>query len=71
MKFFKIFLSFIELDLICNVVVISAIQQSDSVIHIHISTFFFRFFSHLGYYRMLGGVPCVIQKIPVDHAFYI
>ena len=33
------FFNFIEVWLICNVVIISAVQQSDSVIHIH--TFFF------------------------------
>ena len=32
--------SFIEVQLICNVVIISDVQQSDLVIHIHISIFF-------------------------------
>ena len=27
----------------------------------YIYTFFFRFFSHLGYYRILSRVPCAIQ----------
>ena len=32
-------------------VLVSGVQQSDSVIHVHISIFF-KFFSHLGYYRI-------------------
>ena len=34
------FLGFVELELIYNVVIISAVQQSDSVIHTHASDFF-------------------------------
>ena len=40
---------FIEVQLIYNVVLISAIQQSDSVIHIYIYTFFFILFSIMVY----------------------
>ena len=67
---FFFFLSFIELHLIYNVVTISAVQQSDSAIHTH-THFFLRFFSHIGYYRMLGSVPCAIQQVPVDHSLHI
>ena len=49
---------FIEVQLIYNVVLISAVQQSDSVIHIY--TFFFIFFSIMVYHRILNIVPCVI-----------
>ena len=38
-SFFHFLKSFIEVSLIYNVVLISAVQQSDSVIHIHISIF--------------------------------
>ena len=38
---------------------VSDIQQSDSVIHTYIS--FFKFFFHLGYYRLLSRVSCAIQ----------
>ena len=41
-----------------NVVLISGIQQSDSLRYIHI--FFFRFFSIVDYYRILNIVPCAI-----------
>ena len=30
-------------------------------LYIHIYPLFFRFFSHIGYYRMLSRVPCAIQ----------
>ena len=36
-----------------------SIQQNDS--HTHIQTFFFRFFSIIGYYKILKTVPCAIQ----------
>ena len=37
----------------------SGVQQSDSVIHMYI--FFFRFFSLIGYCKILNIVPCAIQ----------
>ena len=42
-----------------NVVLISAGQQGDSIIHIH--TFFFIFFHTMVYLRVLNIVPCAIQ----------
>ena len=39
-SFFFIFKHFMEVELIYNVVLISAVQQSDSFIHIHISILF-------------------------------
>ena len=51
--------NFIEIQLIYNVVLVSGLQQSDSVICI--CTFFFRFFSIIGYYKILSRVPCAIQ----------
>ena len=50
---------FIEVYLIYNVLLVSGIQQSDSVIHIYLS--FIRFFSIIGYYKILNIVPCAIQ----------
>ena len=49
---------FIEISLIYNVVLVSSVQQSDSVIYICmcvcvcvcVCIFFFRFFSIIGYY---------------------
>ena len=37
---------------------VSGVQQSDSVIHIHV----FRLYSIIGYYKMLNIVSCVIHK---------
>ena len=44
-----------------NVSIVSGVQQSDSVLYIYMYLFFFKFFSHLGYYRILSSVPCVLQ----------
>ena len=49
----------IEVELIYNVVPISAVQQSDSVLHIYI--LFLIFFSIMVYLRRLDIVPCAIQ----------
>ena len=46
--------------LFINSVLISGVEQSDSIIHIHV-TMFFKFFSHLGYYGTVSRVPCAIQ----------
>ena len=40
-------------------------------LYIYIYLFFFKFFSHLGYYRILSRVPCTIQQVPVGYLFYI
>ena len=51
--------------------IISDVQQSDSVTHVH-TPVVFRFFSHIGYYRLFGRVPCVIQQVPVaNHSIYL
>ena len=57
--FFVLFLSFfIEAVLIYNVVLTSALQQSDSDIYM----FFFIFFSIMVYHRILSTVPGMIQE---------
>ena len=48
----------IEVELIYNVVLISAVQQSDSVIHTY--TFFFIFSSIMVFLRILNIVPHTI-----------
>ena len=63
--------------MIYNVVLILDVQQSEFVLHIHISTLcfvlfcFFRFFSHIGCFRVLSRVPCDIQQILLSYLFYI
>ena len=51
-----------------KVAVISAAQQSDSVIHGYISIL--RSFSHIDDHRILGRVPCALQQVPVGQSFH-
>ena len=55
--FFLIY--FIEVCLIYSVVVISTVQQSDSLIHLY--ALFFLLFSIMACPRILNEVPCAIQ----------
>ena len=50
---------FLFLLLFYNVMLISGVQQSDSVIHINVSIF--QILSHIGYYRLLNRVSCAIE----------
>ena len=65
---FFIFKSFIEVLLIYNVVLVSAIQQSDSHKHVH-NPLFQILFPHR--HRILGRVLCAIQQIPNGQPFHI
>ena len=47
-----------------NVVLVSGVQQNDSVVH---TLLFFRFFSLIGYYKILSRVPCAIEKVFVNY----
>ena len=51
-----------------HVVLVSGVQQSESVIHIF--AFFQRFFSHLGDYRVLSRGPCATQQVLISYLFY-
>ena len=53
-----LFKKFIGVQLICSVVLVPGMQQSDLVIPIHISVFFFIFFSRIDRYKVLSRVPC-------------
>ena len=44
-----------------NVVLISAVQQSESAICIHVHILFLIFFSIMAYHRILDIVLCAIQ----------
>ena len=57
---FKKFKFYTVAQLINNVVLVSGVEQSDSVICIHMSILFQIIFS-LGYYRVLSSVPCATQ----------
>ena len=55
------FLIFIVVQLVCIIVLVSSVQQSESVIHIHMSTPFLDSFPiqvHIGHYRVLSKVFC-------------
>ena len=69
---FRLFFFFnvlLKHSLVYNVVLISAVQQSDSVIHIH--TFVFILFSIMVYHRILNIVPCAILWYLVVYPSYI
>ena len=53
-------LTFIGVQLLYNVVLVSTVQQSELTIHIHISPLF-GFPFHLGHHRALSRVPCAVQ----------
>ena len=52
---------FIEVQLIYNITLISAVEQSDSVSHMYIYILF-HIFCIMIYHRILNIVPCAIQK---------
>ena len=54
---FMFFFLIIGVWLIYNAVLVSGVQQSESVMHMHIAILF-RFFSHIGYYRILSSFLC-------------
>ena len=55
--------------LIYSIVLVSTVQQSDSVIHVHIPTLFYIFFSHIDHDRVLSRYPCFIQQVLVSYLF--
>ena len=57
-----LFLSFIDIQLIYSVVLVSSVQQSESV---------FNFFSHIGHYRVLNRAPWAIQQVLISYLFII
>ena len=56
--------------MIYNVVLVSGVQQNDSVIHIHISILFQIIFP-IAYDRILSSVPCAIQYVLVDYLLIV
>ena len=39
--------------------------------HTHTHVFFFRFFSHIGNYRILSRVPCAMWEVLSSYLFYV
>lgn len=54
----EVLFNFTEIYLIYNVVLISSVQQSDSVMHAYICILL-HILSIVAYYRILNIVPCV------------
>ena len=59
-------LSYIGAYLVNNVVLVSGVQQSDSVIHVSI---LFQILSNLGYHRILSSVPVLYRRSLVIYFF--
>ena len=64
------FLTFVDVEFIYKVVIISDGQQSDLSIHRHTHPFSLRFFSRIGYPRILDRVPCARQQVPFGWSFH-
>ena len=63
-----IFKTFIGVELLYNVVLVSTVQQSESTLQIHIFSLFV-LPSHLGHHRALNRVPCAIQSLLTSYLF--
>ena len=72
---------FTGVELIYNVVLLSAIQHSESVIYMCVCVCvcvcvckkhsFFKLFSHIGHYRVLSRVPYALQYVLISNLFYM
>ena len=60
----------VEVELIYNVVLISGVQQSESVIYIYMYPCFGGFFSHFSHYRVLSKVSYATQLALVVYFIY-
>ena len=56
----------LSLHLIYNIVLVSSVQQSDSILYMY----FFRLFSIMDYYKILNIVPGYTVN-PVAYMFYV
>ena len=56
--------------MINTIVLVSGVQQTDSVLYMHVSILFQILFP-LGCYRILKRVPCAIQEVSVGFLFQI
>ena len=66
---FGLFLNGVQL--IYNVVLLSAVKQSNRVKQIYTYPLCFRFFFHVDHYRVLNRVPCAIQQVLIDYLLNI
>ena len=71
-RFLKLFffkLIFIIVDLQCCIIFL--LYNRVNLLYIHIYPLFFRFYSHIGHYRVLSRVPCAVQQVLVVYLFYV
>ena len=71
-RFLKLFffkLIFIIVDLQCCIIFL--LYNRVNLLYIHIYPLFFRFYSHIGHYRVLSRVPCAVQQVLISHLFDI
>ena len=68
-SFFIALFMFIGVYLLYNGVLVPAVEQSESALHIHTSPLL-GFPSHLGHHRALSRVPCAIQYVLISYLFY-
>ena len=66
-----LFKSFIEVQLIYKVVIISTVQQNDSVIHVHTSILFQILFPHRLSQNIWQSSLCYIQQVLIGQSFHI
>ena len=57
-------------ELIYNILLVSGVQQSESIIQIHIPLFF-RSCSHISHFRALSRVPRAAQQVLIGYLSYI
>ena len=50
-------------------VLVSSVQQNESVVHVSI-LYFLKIFLHKGHYRILSRVPCAIQQTLIIYFIY-
>ena len=53
--------------MLCQFLLYSKVNQ----LYIYMYPLFFRFYSHIGHYRVLSRVPSAIQQILISYLFYI
>lgn len=63
--------TFTEVQLIHNADFASAVEQSEPVIHIHVSALFLRFRLHEGHHGALSRAPRAVQQVLTSYLFYI
>ena len=51
--------------------VVFLLQSEKSPLYTHMYSFFFKFYSHVGHFRVLNRVPCAVQQVLTSDLFYV